>query len=235
MIRDPNTQESPFGLSVPGMSRSGWALAGSLVVSGLAAAALALAQGEKKSSDAPVPEPDKGVEVSKEKKEGTKNIVIECQGQAYFNNLEHVVVFEKDVTVRHPTFYMECEELEVILKEDVASTFGTEREPAPAPQAPAEGAAPSEPSDQIEKIFAYGKDRLVALRRKSPKGDVLAKCGRATYDSKTGDMVLFDWPVVNRGNESVQATEKDTIIYIRANGDFETSNGGAIFQKAAKE
>ena len=177
------------------------------------------------------------------------DIVIECEGQAYFNNTEGIVVFERDVVVKHPGFHIECEELEVFLKGDPSNILGSpsasdgvlasDRAGADsatiAAAAPTEGAATTEGADaseSVDKIFARGNDRLVALTKFSPDRtrDVRAKCGWATYDSATGDLILHEWPVLNQGNVNVQATSKDTIIYVRANGDFEAS-GPAVFQR----
>ena len=195
-------------------------------------AGAASAQGEKTPVDAPVPKPDSGVDDSKDKNEPKNDVVIECQGRAFFDNAEHTVIFQEDVIVRHPSFLIECEELDIHLKGDVTSALGAGSTPPPA-ETTAEGAAAKKPQDQIKKLYAWGKDRLVALRKKSPQGDVFAKAGRASYDGETEDIILLDWPVVNRNGVSVQATEKGTMITIKKLGDFEVL-GPAIFRKSAE-
>jgi len=208
-------------------------------------------QNPKNGKDpANAPEPSSKAEpaVSKERKQPKQLVTIECQGRAYFDNTERIVVFEKDVVVTHPSFLIHCEELEVFLKEDASAAL---EEPKTAggpedPAAPENAATPEIPvtpegadvlagegADPIDKMFAKGQERLVELLRYSPSGDVRAKCGWATYDSATGDLVLHEWPVVSRANVNVRAIEKDTVIYIRKNGDFEAS-GPAIFQKIAQ-
>ena len=201
----------------------------------------ALAQ--KKAADAPTPEPDTKPVVSVTREIKT-DIVIECEGQAYFNSAEQIVVFEEDVVVKHPGFHIECEELEVFLKGNPVNVLGTQEAAVPgkgsakgapaaaAAAAPGTGTGTGDASDSVDKIFAKGKNRLVALTKFSsdPSKNIRAKCGWATYDSASGDLILHDWPVLNQGNVSVQSTAKDTIIYVRANGDFEAS-GPATFQR----
>lgn len=217
--------------------RHGLLMAALLAVISLPERALA----QKDAGNAPEPEPD-GHPVASVQKEIENDIVIECEGQAYFNNADQIVVFEKDVVVRHPGFTIECEELEVFLKGDPVHVLGTPdaasaNTASGTTGAAAEAAGAATPgsgdaSESVDKIFARGKDRLVALTKFSPDRtrDVRAKCGWASYESTTGDLVLHDWPVLNQGNVSVQSQAKETIIYIRANGDFEAS-GPAVFQR----
>ena len=205
-------------------------LSGLLLSFGLSLPALA----QKKPKDAPVPKADSGPVASVEKKINT-DIIIECEGQAYFNNADQIVVFEKDVVVKHPGFNIECEELEVFLKGNPAKVLGEPGAPPKAGGAASDNngsAGTGDAGDSVDKIFAKGKTRLVALTKFSSDRarDVRAKCGWATYDSKTGDLILHDWPVLNQGNVSVQSTAKETVIYVRENGDFEAS-GPAIFQR----
>ena len=187
---------------------------------------------QERSQDAPEPKPDGPPTPIKNRV--NPDIVIECEGQAYFNSADQIVVFEKDVVVKHPGFNIECEELEVFLKGDPVNVLGDSNTPSDAPGTGAKAAAAGkeDASDSVDKIFAKGNDRLVALTKFSADRtkDVRAKCGWATYDSATGDLILHDWPVLNQGNVSVQSSSKETIIYIRANGDFEAS-GPAIFQR----
>ena len=192
----------------------------------------ALAQ--EKAADAPVPEPDSKPLVSLTKEIKT-DIVIECEGQAYFNSAEQIVVFEEDVVVKHPGFHIECEELEVFLKGNPVDVLGTTPDAGGPGKDGTKGtpaAGTGDASDSVDKIFAKGKNRLVALTKFSPdpSKNIRAKCGWATFDSASGDLVLHDWPVLNQGNVSVQSTAKDTIIYVRANGDFQAS-GPATFQR----
>lgn len=189
------------------------------------------AHGQKDPEDAPEPELDIGPAASVKKVINT-DIVIECEGQAYFDNAEQIVVFEKDVVVKHPGFHIECEELEVFLKGNPVEVLGDPKAAAKGDAGAKAAVSTGGAGESVDKIFARGKDRLVALTKFSAdrSKDVRAKCGWATYDSKTGDLILHDWPVLNQGNVSVQSTAKDTIIYVRANGDFEAS-GPAIFQR----
>ena len=189
---------------------------------------------QKKPEDAPQPKADPRPIVSVEKSVKT-DIVIECEGQAYFNSADQIVVFEKDVVVKHPGFNIECEELEVFLKGNPANVLGdpgTDGATSTTVNGGKASGGTADAGDSVDKIFAKGLNRLVALTKfsKDPTKEVRAKCGWATYDSKTGDLILHDWPVLNQGNVSVQSTAKDTIIYVRANGDFEAS-GPATFQR----
>ncbi|MEZ5323494.1 MAG: hypothetical protein R3F19_00290 [Verrucomicrobiales bacterium] len=190
----------------------------------------ALAQ--KNAADAPTPEPDTKP-VASVTKDIKTDIVIEAEGQAYFNSEEQIVVFQEDVVVNHPGFHIECEELEVFLKGNPVNVLGDPDAAEPDKNAPtAATTGTGDASDSVDKIFARGKDRLVALTKFSPdpSKNIRAKCGWATYDSTSGDLILHDWPVLNQGNVSVQSTAKDTIIYVRENGDFEAS-GPATFQR----
>ncbi|MGK0184264.1 MAG: lipopolysaccharide export system protein LptA [Verrucomicrobiales bacterium] len=197
----------------------------------------AQAQAPKKPKEAPVPQPDSRPVASVKKKEAKSDIIIECEGQAYFNNKEQIVVFQQDVVVNHPGFHIECEELEVFLKGNPSSVLSD----APAEKGKAGASSTTlgtgasdtgDASDSVEKIFARGNGRLVALTKFSvdKAKEIRAKCGWVSYDSTSGDIILHDWPVLNQGNVSVQSTAKDTIIYVRQNGDFEAS-GPAIFQR----
>lgn len=192
------------------------------------AAACLPVHAQKKPKEAPVPPPSDRPVATVQKKVSA-DIIIECEGKAHFNNSEQIVVFEEDVVVKHPGFHIECEELEVFLKGSPANVLG---DTSPKPTTSKDAAGTGDASDSVEKIFARGNGRLVALTKFSADRakDIRAKCGWVSYDAESGDIILHDWPVLNQGNVSVQSTAKDTIIYVRANGDFEAS-GPAIFQR----
>lgn len=178
-----------------------------------------------------------------------QHTVIECQGAAYFDSKHGLGVFTDDVVVVHPQFHLTSDVLEVYMKKDKA-----QEEKAGAPGEAAKGAAspsgktasdllaagasdkpaaaPDKPTQEsmesgIETAIAKG--RRVVIRKASETGELqVGICRHATYIGATGDIVMRDYPQVQRGQKTVRGTAPNTVLTLKQNGELLTSGPTAV-------
>ena len=123
--------------------------------------------------------------------------VIESDDGATFDNVTSSADFIGHVVVRDPQFDLTCERLHVILRPDRKG---------------------------LQKVVATGSVVIVQEKR-NDRGDLVksvGKCGKATYDTASGDVTLEEWPQVQQGINNQVATQQNTVMILNAKGRSRT-------------
>jgi len=144
----------------------------------------------------------------------TKDRVVIYSQAAFFDGNKSIGVFTGEVRVYHPAFYLECDDLEVFMKQ----TSPEEAKPQPKPEA-VEGEGEAAAESEIDKVIARGA--MVTVMKYTEEGDVqVGKCRELTYDGTTELVTLRKWPQVQRGVQLVIATEEGTVMTLSQTGHF---------------
>jgi lipopolysaccharide transport protein LptA len=123
--------------------------------------------------------------------------VIDSDNGASFDNAESSADFIGHVVVRDPQFDLTCDRLHVVLRPDRKG---------------------------LQKVIATG-NVVVVQEKKNDRGDLVksvGKCGKATYETSTGDVMLEDWPQIQQGINSQIATQQNTVMILNAKGRSRT-------------
>ena len=146
------------------------------------------------------PKPLKVTSLADPNTAGGVKTTITCTGATFFDANKMIAIFSDNVEVRHPQFFISCDELEVhMVKEDGAKP----------------GAAVK---------FAIARGRMVVIEKLTETGELqVGKCRHATFEGSTEDMLLRDFPQVQRGNTLQVATDPSTTMTIKKNGQFSAS------------
>lgn len=139
--------------------------------------------------------------------------------EAAFDSKSAVIIYSGHVRARHPQFYIECEELEVhMAKEDPKAP----KKPAP-PKDPILAKQSAKRTDSgIEMAIARGP--MVVIEKLAENGDTqIGKCKKAVYRSSTGQIVMSDFPQVQRGTMLHIADQPDTEMIFDPNGKLHTN------------
>lgn len=150
-------------------------------------------------------------------------VVIEADNSVFDLN-EAIFIYSGNVRARHPDFYIECEELEVyMVKEDSKKKVDQPKaksNPKTANDPVLTKAAPDK--NPIKKAVARGP--MVTIEKRDAQGNVQqGKCRRLDYDQATGDIILSDYPQVQRGNVLHIATQADTTMVFDKTGKLRTN------------
>jgi lipopolysaccharide export system protein LptA len=140
---------------------------------------------------------------------------ITANGSAQFDNAARLAVFVEDVVVVDPEFTLYGDRLTVYLKSknDAATTDSRAPSASPAAGGIDHAIADAAPGSQVIIL----KDKLEA------DGSVtkcVARADRATFDAKTGDMVLTGNPSLQQGGSYTVAAEPGTVMTLNRNGDM---------------
>jgi lipopolysaccharide export system protein LptA len=156
---------------------------------------------------------------------GGVKTTITCTGATFFDANKMIAIFSDNVEVRHPQFFISCDELEVhMVKEDGAKpgAAAKAKPPNPAPAAPPVEVATPENATGVK--FAIARGRMVVIEKLTETGELqVGKCRHATFEGSTEDMLLRDFPQVQRGNTLQVATDPSTTMTIKKNGQFSAS------------
>lgn len=175
----------------------------------------------------PKPVPLRQTTLENPEMKGNK-VVVTCTGAAFFDAEKSIAIFTDNVEVHHPQFYVSCDEFEVHMLQQEKPTAGAQDKPgqlaAPAPvsnsgqsQTKSTGASDS----NIKMAIARG--RKVVIEKLTENGDVqVGQCRHATYVGATGDILLRDWPQVQRGQHLQIATDPNTRMTLKQNGALQT-------------
>ncbi|MFZ4596405.1 MAG: LptA/OstA family protein [Verrucomicrobiaceae bacterium] len=170
------------------------------------------------------------------KKDNPQHTTIDCQGAAFFDSKQGLGVFTEDVVVHHPQFHLTGDVLEVYMKKD-KKDGKTSSAPGPPPPGSrsasdllAEDAlnkpstAPdATPAEDTGIETAIAKGRRVVIQKASETGELqVGICRHATYIGATGDIVMRDYPQVQRGKETVRGTSPATVLTLKQNGQLLT-------------
>ena len=176
------------------------------------------------------PQPLKATSLENPETTGGTKVIITSTGAAFFDANKAIAIFSDNVEVRHPQFYVSCDEFEVhMVKEDAKAGGKKAPKPgdpisAPPPPPPLPGSPPVEvatPENENGIKFAIARGRMVVIEKLTETGDIqVGKCRHATYQGSTGDMLLRDFPQVQRGNTLQIATDPSTTMTIKQNGEL---------------
>lgn len=193
--------------------------------------------------DGPAPKPTQLRPVSLENPGPPgSQIVITCTGAAFFDSAKSIALFTDNVEVRHPQFFVSCDEFEVHLikdqkpKEDATKpgeakgtpvAKGKPGDPAPNPDTATKGgtagaqSGDSAPDTNIK--FAIARGRMVTIEKRTETGEIqVGHAKHATYEGATGNILLRDFPQVQRGQHLQIATDPATTMLLKQNGALET-------------
>jgi lipopolysaccharide export system protein LptA len=126
--------------------------------------------------------------------------VIESDNGASFDNADSSADFIGHVVVHDPQFDLSCDRLHVILRPDRKG---------------------------LQKVVAIG-NVVVTQEKRNDRGDVvksIGKCGKATYETASGDVTLEEWPQIQQGINNQIATQQNTIMILNAKGRSRTIGG----------
>lgn len=138
--------------------------------------------------------------VAGQSRQGNGRTVIESDNGASFDNAESSADFIGHVVVRDPQFDLTCDRLHVVLRPDRKG---------------------------LQKVVATG-NVVVVQEKKNDRGDLVksvGKCGKATYDTASGDVTLEEWPQIQQGINNQVATQPNTIMILNAKGRSRTVGG----------
>jgi lipopolysaccharide export system protein LptA len=148
-----------------------------------------------------------------EKRKPAKIITATCRGGLSFDSLKGQVVYREEIEVLESRFRMNCQgEMTIHLQERIPEKG--ERLEGP------------EAFSDVKAIVSRGG---VTVLRKDPDGKtapITASAETATYDGKTGDIVLrYGRPSIRQGNSFLKAKEDGLYCLFTANGNFFTNKG----------
>ncbi|CAN5915983.1 hypothetical protein BH11VER1_BH11VER1_28490 [soil metagenome] len=189
------------------------------------------------AGSAPQPLPLPATPLNSTTKKEPEHTVITSQGEAFFDSKNSMGVFTDDVVVVHPQFHMTGDVLEIYMnkeekKTDTPAKTGENQVPGPKP------AANSMPvgDSNIEKAIAKGKK--VVIQKSSETGEMqIGICRHATYIGATGEIIMRDYPQVQRGKSVIIGTSPTTVMTIKPSGELITQgpNKVDIIQEADKK
>ena len=167
--------------------------------------------------------PDKGPETETD---------IDASQSASFNSKDRIAVFTGNVRVKDPRFELACDELTVYLNKGAAPGATPEPNATPASQKPATLPAPgAEPSPApsgggIDHAVAKGHVIIIQRKAATKEGEEdkisIGRGGLGTFDNKSGDMVLKDWPNLEQNGSSLVATAQGTVMTIHRDSSMNT-------------
>jgi hypothetical protein len=195
----------------------------------------------------PKPQPLKPTPLTPVAKKAPEQTTITATGPdsaSFFDGSQSMGVFTGDVEVTHPQFHLTCDTLEVYMVKEGDKKDVKPGTPAPtAAQLAKEGAAAktgpvSESTENSNIKQAIAKGRKVVINKLSDTGEMqIGTCRHATFVGSTGDMIMRDYPQVQKGTNLILATDPSTTITILNNGQLKV-NGPAttkIIQQEEKK
>ncbi len=172
------------------------------------------------------PMPLRPTPLERTEKDPPSRTVITSKGSAFFDSRQAMGVFTDDVECSHPQFHLNSDTLEVfMLKDDEKAELEAKlaKRPMRLPDAPEE----PEPDKSVKQAIAKG--RKVIIQKLSETGELQIGISRhATYVGENGDVILRDWPQVQRGRNVVVATDPSTVMTIKQNGALKTQGPNRV-------
>ena len=181
----------------------------------------------------PKPMPMKTASLDDPAVKGKDQTVIKSDA-LYFDSNGAIAIFVGNVEVRHPQFFITCEELEVHTnkeepeKKDVAKGDKGKAEAKGTATPPA--ADPASEGLQADGIrMAIAKGPMVVIEKLTEKGDVqVGICRHATYIGATEEIIMRDYPQVQRGDMLDKATDPSTRMILKPSGDYKREGKGVF-------
>ncbi|HCN28325.1 MAG TPA: hypothetical protein DIT64_06055 [Verrucomicrobiales bacterium] len=156
-------------------------------------------------------------------------VVIEADSSV-FDLKQAVFVYTGRVRARHPQFYIECDELVVEMeneedkekdKSDTQEEKAGSQKKKPGPD---DGATQEKKTGNagVKKATATGS--TVTIEKLTEEGETqIGKCRKAVYEAGTGEIIMSNYPQVQRGNILHLATQPDTLMIFDPNGKLRTT------------
>ena len=160
----------------------------------------------------------------------TTETEILATGGATFTSKDRIAIFTLDVRVHDPKFQLACDKLTVFLNKPADKTASAAATPAATP-ASLSGSKPPGPVDKgsgggIDHAIAEGHVIIIQERTATAEGgETKRSVGRAdtaTFDNKTGDMVLRGMPSVEQNGNTHVATSRETVMTLRRDNSLLT-------------
>lgn len=180
------------------------------------------------AGSAPQPQPLPATPLNPATKKEPEHTVITSQGEAFFDSKNSMGVFTDDVIVVHPQFHLTADVLEIYMnkeekKETPPAKTGEGQTAAPKPEA---NSLPVGDSN-INKAIAKG--RKVVIQKLSETGEMqIGICRHATYIGATGEIVMRDYPQVQRGKSVIIGTSPTTVMTIKPSGELITQGPNKV-------
>jgi lipopolysaccharide export system protein LptA len=150
---------------------------------------------------------------SGEKQNSPNIIAASCKGGLYFDSFKGQIVYLDDIVVVDSRFRLNCTG---IMRIHLKVRENAEKGRLEGPEA----------FSDVDKIVATGG---VTVTRKDPRGkaaDVTASAETATYEARTGNIVLRGgYPLIQQGKSFLKAREKALYLLFFANGSFYAKKG----------
>jgi lipopolysaccharide export system protein LptA len=156
-------------------------------------------------------------------KKAQPTVIIEADNSMFDLN-EAIFIYTGNVRARHPDFYIECEELEVYMVKEEGKKVSRKDAPKGDTKKSNDPDLMKKAPDKnpIKKAIARGP--MVTIEKRDEQGNVQqGKCRRLDYDQATGDIILSDYPQVQRGNVLHIATQADTTMVFDKTGKLRTN------------
>ncbi len=158
---------------------------------------------------------------------------IDATTSASFNSKDRIAVFTGNVRVKDPRFELACDELTVYLNKGAApdaAAPGAAATPPPLKPAPAadpgQAPTPAPPGGGIDHAVAKGHVIIIQRKAATKPGEEdklsIGRGGLGTFDNKTGDMVLKDWPNLEQNGSSLVAKAQNTVMTIHRDSSMNT-------------
>ena len=182
-------------------------------------------QGEPGDTTPPTDDAEKGPETETD---------IDASQSASFNSKDRIAIFTANVRVKDPRFELACDELTVYLNKGAAASgaatpdaAGTPPPLKPAtPPVPGAEPTPAPPGGGIDHAVAKGHVIIIQRKAATKPGEEdkisIGRGGLGTFDNKTGDMVLKDWPNLEQNGSSLIATAQGTVMTIHRDSSMNT-------------
>ena len=143
--------------------------------------------------------------------------------EATFDQKTREAVFIGKVVVKDPEFNVECDRLDAFLRKapEVAGADKPEADPPPAPKPPTSASDKGGGLDHAVADANPGNVVLITQLKQEGDGSLTKNVGkgrRATYDAKTGDVVLTGMPSVQQGINLCVAQDESTVMTLNRDG-----------------
>lgn len=143
--------------------------------------------------------------------------------EATFDQRTREAVFIGKVVVKDPEFNVECDRLDAFLKKAAVpgGPAQAEADPPPAPEPPMGANEKGGGLDHAVADANPGNVVLITQQKQEADGSFTKNVGkgrRATYDARTGDVVLTGMPSVQQGINLCVAQDESTVMTLNRDG-----------------
>lgn len=172
-------------------------------------------------SERPGPQPQPVREAPFGPKSTADVVRVDADGSGFFDADENKATFTDNVRVVHPSFNLTADQLEVYLEDSKTGPEGDNQPDALASSIVATES--SADSDDMGIRLAIARGRRVIIHRLSDEGELMVgTCRHATFDGRTREMTLRDWPQVQKGVNLIRAVEQSAVIVLTEDGQVRT-------------